>query len=65
MGLTFYEGPQLLYQPTEANGAWLEVPFEVKQKELLRLLLNVTTAPDFGQYQAFLTSLDFHGKPFA
>ena len=26
-------------------------PFEVKQKEPLRLLLNVTKAPDFGQYQ--------------
>jgi len=60
--LDFYEGPQLLYQPKEANGAWLEVPFEVKQKEPLRVLLNMTTAPDFGQYQAFLNGVKL-GKP--
>jgi hypothetical protein len=41
----------------EANGAWLEVPFEVKQKEPLRLLLNMTKGPDFGQYQAFLNGV--------
>ncbi len=55
--LDFYPGPQLLYKPKEAGGAWLEVPFEVKQKEPLRLLLNVTKAPDFGQYQAFLNGV--------
>jgi hypothetical protein len=55
--LDFYDGPQLLYMPKETNGAWLEVPFEVKQKEPLRLLLNMTKAPDFGQYQAFLNGV--------
>jgi hypothetical protein len=55
--LEFYAGPQLLYQPKVADGAWLEVPFEVKQKEPLRLLLNLTKAPDFGQYQALLNGV--------
>ena len=55
--LDFYDGPQLLYKPKEAGGAWLEVPFEVKRKEPLRLLLNLTKAPDFGQYQALLNGV--------
>jgi hypothetical protein len=55
--LEFYDGPQLLYMAKETNGAWLEVPFEVKQKEPLRLLLNMTKGPDFGQYQAFLNGV--------
>jgi D-arabinan exo alpha-(1,3)/(1,5)-arabinofuranosidase (non-reducing end) len=55
--LEFYDGPQLLYKPKEANGAWLEIPFEVKRKEPLRLLLNLTKAPDFGQYQVFLNGV--------
>ncbi len=52
--LDFYTGPQLLYRPMTADGAWLEIPFEVTRKEPLRLLINMTTADDFGQYQAFL-----------
>jgi hypothetical protein len=55
--LDFYEGPQVLYQPASAEGAWLEVPFEVKQQEPLRLLLNMTAAPDFGRYQAFVNGV--------
>jgi hypothetical protein len=55
--LEFYDGPQLLYMPKEASGAWLEVPFQVKQKEPLRLLLNMTKAPDFGQYQVSLNGV--------
>lgn len=47
-------GEQLLYKPAKAEGAWLEIPFEVKQKEPLRLLLNMTKADDFGRYQAYL-----------
>jgi hypothetical protein len=60
--LDFYDGAQLLYKPKEADGTWLEVPFEVKQKEPLRLLLNMTKAPDFGQYQAFLNGVNL-GRP--
>ena len=55
--LELYEGPQLLYQPGQAEGAWVEIPFEVKTKEPLRLLLNVTRASDFGRYQAFLNGV--------
>ena len=43
---------QLLYMPESEKGAWLEIPFEVKTKEPLRLLLNMTKSYDFGRYQA-------------
>lgn len=52
--LDFFEGEQLLYTPDKAEGAWLEIPFEVKEKEPLRLLLNATRSYDFGRYQAYL-----------
>ena len=55
--LDLYDGPQLLYQPPRAEGAWLEIPFEVKRKEPLRLLLNLTCSYDFGKYQAFLNGV--------
>ena len=56
--LDLYDGPQLLYQPKEANGAWVEIPFEVKKKEPLRLLLNMTKSYDFGEYQASLQGVN-------
>ena len=56
-----YPGTQLLYQPEIATGAWLEIPFEVKTKEPLRLLLNMTKAEDFGRYQAFLDGVKIGG----
>ncbi len=59
--LDFFDGPQLLYKPTQAQGAWLEIPFEVKQKEPLRLLLNMTKSYDFGQYQASLNGVKLGG----
>lgn len=52
--LNLYPGEQLLYQATQADGSWLEIPFVVKTKEPLRLLLNMTKADDFGRYQAYL-----------
>jgi hypothetical protein len=55
--LPFYEGPQVLYQPEKAEGAWFEIPFEVKEKEPLRLLLNLTKSYDFGIYQAYLNGI--------
>ena len=55
--LDLYDGPQLLYQPPRAEGAWLEIPFEVQRKEPLRLLLNLTCSYDFGKYQAFLNGV--------
>lgn len=69
--LSLYEGPQLLYMPSEAAGAWLEIPFEVTKKEPLRLLLNATKSYDFGRYQAYLDGqkvggvLDFYNADVA
>jgi hypothetical protein len=60
--LDLYPGPQLLYTPREADGAWVEVPFEIKKKEPLRLLLNLTKSYDFGRYQASLNGVKL-GKP--
>ncbi len=55
--LELYPDKQLLYKPTNENKAWLEIPFEVKTKEPLRLLLNMTLADDFGKYQASLNGV--------
>ena len=55
--LDLYEGPQLLYKPQQAEGAWIEIPFEVQKKEPLRLLLNLTKSYDFGKYQASLNGV--------
>ncbi len=59
--LESYDGPQLLYQPKQAGGAWVEIPFEVKRKEPLRLLLNLTKSYDFGRYQVFLNGVKLGG----
>lgn len=59
--LDLYDGAQLLYQPRQAEGAWLEIPFEVKKKEPLRLLLNATKSYDFGRYQASLNGVKLGG----
>jgi hypothetical protein len=59
--LDLYDGPQLLYKPAQAEGAWIEIPFEVKKKEPLRLLLNMTKSYDFGQYQASLNGVKLGG----
>lgn len=52
--LEIYEGPQLLYTPKQQEGAFVDIPFGVKKKEPLRLLLNMTKSYDFGKYQAYL-----------
>jgi Protein of unknown function (DUF2961) len=52
--LDLYDGPQLLYKPAKPEDGWVEIPFEVKKKEPLRLLLNLTKSYDFGRYQASL-----------
>ena len=69
--LALYSGAQLLYMPHKQEGAWVEIPFEVAKKEPLRLLLNMTTSYDFGQYQAYLngikigSTLDFYSASVA
>ena len=55
--LELFDGPQLLYKPVKAEGAWLEIPFEVKTKEPLVLVLNMAKSYDFGQYQASLNGV--------
>jgi hypothetical protein len=60
--LDFFDGPQLLYVPDKQENAWLEIPFEVTKKEPLRLLLNMTKAPDFGKYQAYLNGVKLGGE---
>jgi hypothetical protein len=52
-----YPEGQVLYTPGQADGAWIEIPFEVKKKEPLRLLLNMTRSYDFGRYQATLNGI--------
>jgi len=44
-----------LYLPKDAEGAFIEIPFVVNEKEPLRLVLNMTTSYDFGRYQAMLS----------
>ena len=60
--LDLYPDKQLLYMPKQADGAWLEIPFEVKTKEPLRLLLNMTKSYDFGKYQASLDGVKLGGE---
>jgi len=59
--LDLYDAPQLLYQPAKQEGAWVEIPFEVKKKEPLRLLLNLTKSYDFGRWQAYLNGIKIGG----
>jgi hypothetical protein len=59
--LGLYEGPQMLYMPKAQADAWVEVPFTVKEKEPLRLVLNATTSYDFGRYQPYLDGVKLGG----
>ncbi len=60
--LEFYpEGPQVLYKPVAAEGAWFSLPLEVKKREPLRLVLNLTTSYDFGTYQPYLDGVKIGG----
>jgi hypothetical protein len=56
-----FEEPALLYAPGKAEGAWIEIPIEVKRKEPLRLLINAACSPDFGRYQPFLDGVKLGG----
>jgi hypothetical protein len=59
--LDLYDGPQLLYQPPQAENAWVEIPFRVEKKEPLRLLVNLTKSYDFGRYQVSLNGVKLGG----
>jgi hypothetical protein len=52
-----YAKGQVLYKPTACADAWFEMDFEVKEKEPVRLLLNMTRSYDFGRYQASLNGV--------
>ncbi len=56
-----YEKGQLLYQPATQENAWVEIPFTVKEKAPIRLLLNMTRSYDFGQYQVSLNGVKLGG----
>jgi D-arabinan exo alpha-(1,3)/(1,5)-arabinofuranosidase (non-reducing end) len=45
---------QMYYNPGGEENAWIEIPFEVKVKEPRRLLIRMTTANNYGRYQAYL-----------
>ncbi|MBN1441716.1 MAG: DUF2961 domain-containing protein [Planctomycetes bacterium] len=53
-----YPEGQILYRPEAAEDAWIEIPLEVKEKEPLRLLLNMTRSYDYGQYRALLDGVE-------
>ncbi len=55
--LDLYDGAQLLLKPEKQSDGWLDIPIEVKAKEPLRLVLNMTKSYDFGKYQAYLNGI--------
>ena len=57
----YSQGAQLLFMPKTQQDGWIEIPFEVKSKEPLRLVLNLTTSYDFGRYQASLDGVKLGG----
>lgn len=58
-----YDAGHLLYTPSASEGAWVEIPFEVKEKKPVRLLVGALKSYDYGRYQAFLNGVKI-GKPF-
>jgi len=61
--LGFFPQGQLFYRADQAEGAWVEVPFNVSEKEPRRLLIRGTRAGDYGRYQAYLNGVKI-GRPF-
>jgi hypothetical protein len=53
---------QLFFKPDSRKEGWLEIPFEVKEKEPLRLILEMTRSYDYGMYQPYLNGVRL-GKP--
>ncbi len=58
---------ELSVRPKGSRNAWIEIPFEVKVKEPLHLVVVGTASPDGGRYQPSLNSvaigrpIDFYG----
>jgi hypothetical protein len=59
--LGFYPQGQLFYRPEQPQGAWVEIPFTVQEKEPRRLLIQGTRADDYGRYQAYLNGVKLGG----
>jgi len=55
-------GGQLLFQPQTKEEGWVEYSFEVKEKEPLRLVLELTRSYDFGIWQPILNGVRL-GEP--
>ena len=53
---------QLLFKPRSKEEGWVEFSFEVKEKEPLRLLLELTRSYDFGVWQPILNGVRL-GEP--
>ncbi len=56
-----YPKGHVFYRPESAEGAYVEFPFTVKEKEPLHLVLSMTRADDYGQYQATLNGVKIGG----
>ena len=52
--LWWADGGQLFFQPESREEAWVEIPFEVKEREPRRLILNLTRSYDYGTYQTYV-----------
>lgn len=52
----------LVFEPGQASGAWVEIPFEVAAKEPLHLVLRGTLSPNGGLYQPSLNGVKI-GEP--
>jgi hypothetical protein len=55
-------GGQLLFKPRSKEEGWIEFSFEVKEKEPLRLILELTRSYDFGVWQPVLNGVKL-GEP--
>ncbi len=53
-GALWSGGSQMLYRPSSAENAWVEIPFEVDRRRPLRLVLKLTTSYDFGTWDVLL-----------
>lgn len=53
-GYEWTNGAQILYQPPETEGAWLEIPFTVEKHEPKCLVVILTHSYDFGIYKVSL-----------
>lgn len=57
-----YPEGHALYHPEGEEDAWIEIPFTVKKKEPVRLLLSATRSYDFGTYEATLDGAKIGGR---